>query len=217
MLPAEKAADFAKAAQQFLRASFPTVQLNDDYTSIISQRHYERLIALLDDAKAKGAKIISLAPEGEPDFDDATRKIAPQIVLDVSDEMLIMQEEIFGPLLPVKTYQKLDEAIDYINVNPRPLAAYFFGNNTEQQELIAARTTSGALVINDVMTHAAIDTLPFGGVGASGIGAYHGIHGFRRFTHQKPVVVQSEAGESNLRLRAPYQEKQVALAALFNA
>ncbi len=217
MLPVEKEQDFVDAALWFIRESFPTVQQNEDYTSIISQRHYDRLITLLDDAKAKGAKVVSLAPEGEADFDAKTRKIAPHIVLNVSDEMIIMQEEIFGPLLPVKTYEQFDEAIGYVNANPRPLAAYFFGQNLGQQEVIATHTTSGALVINDVMTHASIDTLPFGGVGASGIGAYHGIHGFKRFTHQKPVVVQSDRGESNLRLRAPYKEKQVTLTALFNA
>ncbi len=217
MLPVSTTDTFVDSARQFIQQSLPTVQKNEDYTSIISQRHYERLINLLDDAKSKGAKVISLAPDGEPDFDAKTRKIAPQLVLNVSEDMLIMQEEIFGPLLPVKTYEQFDEAVNYINDNPRPLAAYFFGKDRAQQQLIADRTTSGALVINDVMTHAAIDTLPFGGVGASGIGAYHGIHGFRRFTHPKPVVVQSEDAISSLRLRAPYQQKHATLSELFNA
>ena len=127
--------------------------------------------------------------------------------------MLIMQEEIFGPLLPVKTISNSEEAMAYINAGPRPLAAYYFGNDAQRQATFVARTTSGALVINDVMTHASIDSLPFGGVGASGMGAYHGIHGFRRFSHYKPVVVQSEDGASNLRLRAPYQDKQDAIEA----
>lgn len=217
MLPTRDVDTFVCFAQQAIRDSFPALQDNDDYTSIISQRHFERLIVLLNDARAKGADIISLAPEGEPDFDASTRKIAPHLVLNVSDEMQIMQEEIFGPLLPVKTYSQIHDAVDYINAHPRPLAAYFFGDNTEQQGWIANHTVSGALVINDVMTHASIDTLPFGGVGASGIGAYHGIHGFKRFTHTKPVVVQSQDGAFNLRLRAPYQDKLTALNAMFNA
>jgi coniferyl-aldehyde dehydrogenase len=130
--------------------------------------------------------------------------------------MAIMQEEIFGPLLPVKTYRTADEAIAYINAHPRPLAAYYFGDHQEHQQQFMRQTTSGGLVINDVMTHASIDSLPFGGVGASGMGAYHGIHGFRRFTHAKPVVVQSQDGASNLRLRAPYGDKAPALEAFFN-
>lgn len=208
LISAAQVNTFVAAAKTFMAQSFPTIQANQDYTAIISQRHFERLSGLLDDARRKGATIISLTPEGEPDADAATRKIAPHLVLNVSDEMLIMQEEIFGPLLPVKTVAGSDEAIGYINAHPRPLAAYYFGNDKAQQAAFVAKTTSGAVVINDVMTHAAIDSLPFGGVGASGMGAYHGIHGFHRFSHQKPVVVQSPDGATNLRLRAPYLNKQ---------
>lgn len=211
MLPDTAVETFVDTAKHFVDSSFPTIQSNDDYTSIISQRHYNRLIHLLEDAKAKGANVINLAPVDEPDCQASTRKIAPHLVLNVSDDMLIMQEEIFGPLLPIKTYAQIDESIDYINAHPRPLAVYFFSENQEQQQHIANRTTSGALVINDVMTHAVIDSLPFGGVGGSGIGAYHGIHGFKRFTHAKPVVIQSKDGTTNLRLRAPYHDKCAAL------
>ncbi|WP_437887219.1 coniferyl aldehyde dehydrogenase [Phytobacter sp. V91] len=200
-----------EAAKVFMANSFPAIQANPDYTAIISPRHFERLVMLLDDARRKGATLISLAPEGEAVFDAATRKIAPHLVLDVNDNMLIMQEEIFGPLLPVKTYTTGDEAIAWINAGPRPLAAYYFGNDTARQAHFIASTTSGAVVINDVMTHASIDSLPFGGVGASGMGAYHGIHGFRSFSHHKPIVVQSAEGTSNLRLRAPYQDKKAAI------
>ncbi|MBK0003718.1 coniferyl aldehyde dehydrogenase [Erwinia sp. S38] len=217
LLPQAAEEVFTDAARAFIRRSFPTVQDNPDYTAIISDRHYQRLTDLLADAAAKGARIISLAPEGEADFDPLSRKIAPHLILDVSEEMKVMQEEIFGPLLPVKTYVgDVSEAMAYINAHPRPLAAYYFGNDPLRQQQMAQRTTSGALVINDVMTHAAIDSLPFGGVGASGIGAYHGIHGFRRFSHAKPVVVQDEAGTTNLRLRAPYQDKTAAVAAMLN-
>jgi len=107
----------------------------------------------------------------------------------------------------VKTYKDPVEATTYINSHPRPLAAYYFGNDAQRQQRFAEQTTSGALIFNDVMSHASIETLPFGGVGASGIGAYHGIHGFRRFTHAKAVVQQSEDGASGLRLRAPYADK----------
>ncbi|UUQ67964.1 aldehyde dehydrogenase family protein [Pseudomonas fuscovaginae UPB0736] len=152
----------------------------------------------------------------EPAFDARARKIAPHLVFEVSEDMDIMQEEIFGPLLPVRTYTHADEPMAYINAHSRPLAVYYFGDDPAQQQHFKDRTTSGALVINDVMPHASIDSLPFGGVGASGMGAYHGIHGFRRFTHAKTVVIQSEDGASNLRLRAPYADKAAALEAFFN-
>lgn len=204
-------------SKAFIAESFPTLISNPEYTSIISERHFTRLIGLLTDAEQKGATLINLAPGSEPAFDQATRKIAPHLVLDVTDDMAIMQEEIFGPLLPVKTYRNADEAIAYINANPRPLAAYYFGDNPQLQAQFVGQTTSGGLVINDVMTHASIDSLPFGGVGASGMGAYHGVHGFRRFTHAKPVVVQSPDGAANLRLRAPYADKAQALEGFFNS
>ncbi|MCU6671536.1 coniferyl aldehyde dehydrogenase [Enterobacteriaceae bacterium H4N4] len=213
LVPQQSVETLVEAARDFMQRSFPTVQANPDYTAIISPRHFARLVALLDDARSKGATVISLAPEGEADFDAATRKIAPHLVLEVNDSMLIMQEEIFGPLLPVVTFSQSEEALAWINAHPRPLAAYYFGNNAASQATFITNTTSGAVVINDVMTHAAIDGLPFGGVGASGMGAYHGIHGFRRFSHQKPVVVQNVDGESNLRLRAPYQDKTASIVA----
>jgi len=127
--------------------------------------------------------------------------------------MAIMQEEIFGPLLPIKTYQDRLDAISYINANAKPLAAYYFGHDQGKQQHFADHTRSGGLVINDVMTHVTIDDLPFGGVGPSGMGAYHGEHGFKQFSHAKPVVIQSHDSASSTRLRAPYAEKQAALAA----
>lgn len=217
LLPYAAEAEFITASQQFIQQTYPTLQSNVDYTAIISARHYQRLIDLIEDARAKGARIVSLAPAGEPDFDAQSRKIAPHLILNVTEEMAVMQEEIFGPLLPIKSYSgEVEEAIRYINAHPRPLAAYYFGHDEQRQKLMAQHTTSGALVINDVMTHASLDSLPFGGVGASGIGAYHGIHGFRRFSHAKPIVIQDEAGTTNLRLRAPYQDKSAALTALLN-
>jgi coniferyl-aldehyde dehydrogenase len=205
LLPEQQQQDFVTFAQQFIAESFSHFQDNPDYTSIIDPRHYQRLLRVLDDAQAKGATLIPLtAHTQEATHDDASRKIVPTLVLNVSDDMLVMQEEIFGPILPIKTYQQEQQSIDYINAHPRPLAAYYFSEDAAAQQYFAERTTSGALVVNDVMTHVVIETLPFGGVGASGIGAYHGVHGFRRFSHAKPIVVQSPQGESNLRLRAPY-------------
>ena len=215
LLPETLTDSFIQQAKHFISQTFPDIQDNDDYTSIINSRHYDRLIGLLEDARQRGATIISLAPDSEPAYDALTRKIAPHLIAGASDDMAIMQEEIFGPLLPIVTYQQEQEAIAYINAHPRPLAAYYFSEDKNAQQYFAERTTSGALVINDVMTHVSIDELPFGGVGPSGMGAYHGIHGFRQFSHAKPVVKQSEQGLSGLRLRAPYSEKQAALKALF--
>lgn len=207
MVPHDQVEQLIAASKSFVTKAFPSLLNNPDYTSIISERHFVRLKGLLADAESKGAKIVSLAPNSELESSTASRKLAPHLVLNATEDMAIMQEEIFGPLLPVREYESAEEAIEYINAHPRPLAAYFFSNDLDEQQRFAAHTTSGALVINDVMTHASIDTLPFGGVGASGMGAYHGVHGFRRFTHAKPVVVQSQDGASNLRLRAPYAEK----------
>lgn len=208
MLLPEAARDgFVAHARAFVAEILPSLQNNPDYTSIISERHFQRQLHLLDDARAKGATVVGLEPDGVAHSDAATRKLAPTLVLDPSEEMQVMQEEIFGPILPLVTYGAPEEAIDYINSHPRPLAAYYFGDNPARQQAFTERTTSGATVINDVMTHVGVETLPFGGVGPSGIGAYHGIHGFRRFSHAKAVVVQSPGGEFNLPLRAPYAEK----------
>ncbi len=210
MVQPDRVAALVAAARSFVAASFPTVQANADYTAIVNDRHFARLAGLLADAASQGAQVISLAPEGEPAMDASTRKMAPHLVLDADDSMQIMHEEIFGPLLPVKAVADTAQAIAHINARPRPLAAYFFGQDAAAQDF-AQRTTSGALIVNDVMSHSSIETLPFGGVGASGIGAYHGIHGFRRFSHAKTVVQQSQDGATGLRLRAPYADKLAGL------
>jgi coniferyl-aldehyde dehydrogenase len=140
------------------------------------------------------------------------------LIVGATDSMRVMQEEIFGPLLPVVTYDTLDDAIDYVNARPRPLALYLFSDEPRVREHVATRTTSGAMVVNDAMTHVFVDALPFGGVGASGMGHYHGEYGFRTLSHAKPVLLQSEGGESNLLLRAPYQEAtEAAIAGLIAA
>ena len=213
LLPEQVLTQFIDAAKAFIATAFPSMLGNPDYTTIISERHYQRLMGLLQDAQEKGAQIVSLAPEGEVSHDATTRTIAPHLVAGVTDDMAIMQEEIFGPLLPIKTYQDRLDAISYINANAKPLAAYYFGHDQGKQQHFADHTRSGGLVINDVMTHVTIDDLPFGGVGPSGMGAYHGEHGFKQFSHAKPVVIQSHDSASSTRLRAPYAEKQAALAA----
>jgi len=132
--------------------------------------------------------------------------IAPTLLTNIPRDARIMEEEIFGPLLPIKTYRDFSAAIDYVNARPRPLAAYYFGEDAGERQQVLERTTSGAVVVNDCMSHVLFEQLPFGGVGHSGMGAYHGVYGFRTFSHAKAVVVQSPAGESNLAMRAPYGE-----------
>ncbi|HEX5841248.1 MAG TPA: coniferyl aldehyde dehydrogenase [Pseudomonas sp.] len=204
LLPEESLGDFVAEAVRFVSEMYPTLRSNPDYTSIINSRHFDRLRSYLADAHARGAYLVEINPAQEDLSDRETRKIAPTLVLDTSEQMQVLREEIFGPLLPIKTYRDFSAAIDYVNAQPRPLAAYYFGEDAGERQQVMERTTSGAVVINDCMSHVLFEELPFGGVGHSGMGAYHGVYGFRTFSHAKAVVVQSPIGESNLAMRAPY-------------
>lgn len=204
LLPKECLEDFVAEAVRFVGAMYPSLHSNPDYTSIINPRNFDRLQGYLADARAKGARLIEINPAQEDLGDRQTRKIAPTLVLDATEQMQVLREEIFGPLLPIKTYRDFATAIDFVNGQPRPLAAYYFGEDAGERQQVLERTTSGGVVINDVMSHVVFEALPFGGVGHSGMGAYHGVYGFRTFSHAKAVVVQSPLGESNLAMRAPY-------------
>lgn len=179
---------------------YPTIQANPDYTSIISERHYRRLRDLVDDARTRGAQVIELAPAGEQ-ADPAARKLAPTLLLDVDDSMRVMQEEIFGPLLPIVACDSAQAAIDYVNARERPLALYWFGSDRATRERVLTDTISGGATINDTLLHIAQENLPFGGVGPSGQGHYHGEFGFRQFSKAKPVFIQSRL--SGVRLLYP--------------
>ncbi|MGE3142417.1 MAG: coniferyl aldehyde dehydrogenase [Hyphomonadaceae bacterium] len=196
---------FVAAAGAAVAKMYPKLKNNPDYASLIDHRHYERVRALLADARAKGARIIELNPLKEDFSQQEHWKIPPALVLDVTDDMRIMQEEIFGPLLPVKTYGALDEALAAVNARPRPLAVYYFGNDRAEMEAILAGTVSGGVAVNDVVFHASVEDLPFGGVGASGMGAYHGRDGFLEFSHKKAVFTQTPH-ELTALLRPPYGE-----------
>ncbi|MCJ8203685.1 coniferyl aldehyde dehydrogenase [Pseudomonas sp. RGM2987] len=204
LLPEELLEDFVDEAARFVAAMYPTLRDNPDYTSIINSRNFDRLHGYLADARGKGARLVEINPAQENLGDREIRKIAPTLVLDTHEQMQVLREEIFGPLLPVKTYRDFTSAIDYVNGQPRPLAAYYFGEDAQERRQVLEHTMSGAVVINDVMSHVVFEALPFGGVGHSGMGAYHGVYGFRTFSHAKAVVVQSPVGESNLAMRAPY-------------
>jgi coniferyl-aldehyde dehydrogenase len=187
------------------RRYYPTLARNPDYTTVVNARHYERLNALVADAVAKGARKLEVNAASEV-LSPATRKIAPTILTGVTDDMRVLQEEIFGPVLPVVTYRSLEDAIEYVNARPRPLALYYFDDDRGRVEQVLDRTVSGGASINETMLHFGIDDMPFGGVGPSGMGAYHGKEGFETFSHKKSVLYQARWNAGAL-LAPPYGER----------
>jgi len=193
---------FLQSFQDTVAGFYPQGPTHADYTSIVSQRHHDRLQGLLDDARCKGARLI---PAGVAPASAAgrARTLAPTLVVAVDDSMALMQEEIFGPILPVLTYRCMAEAIAYINARPRPLALYYFGPEDGDCRMLVQGTSSGNLGINHTLMHVAQDDLPFGGIGASGMGAYHGIEGFKAMSHARGVYVQGGWSLPGL-LHAPF-------------
>ena len=193
---------FIKAYDKIVTISYPEGPTGDDYTSTINERHYARLKGLIDDARAHGAQIIEVGNRSG-DTSGRSKTLPPTIVLGVTDHMRIAHEEIFGPILPILPYRDTDDAIAYVNARPRPLALYYFGGDNEDRRKVLSRTTSGNVTINGTIMHVAQDDLPFGGVGASGIGAYHGIEGFRTLSHAKGIFEQGRWNSIDF-LRAPF-------------
>ncbi len=202
MLPAGSRDAFVDACRAAVTKMYPTLEKNPDYTAVINDKHYARVRSYVDDARARGATVVELNPSSES-ADATSRKMAPTLVLDAAEEMLCMQEEIFGPVLPIMTYTTLDEAIHYVNAHPRPLALYYFGHDRESIDRVVSETISGGVTINETMLHVAQDDLPFGGVGPSGMGHYHGHEGFLTLSKAKPVFRQSRINATGL-LRPPY-------------
>ena len=190
LVPETSVQDFADRLQRHMRRMFGADPANKDYTSIVSDRHYARLEALVADAAAKGAKIMQAAKPDDPAW-KTIRKFPPTVIVDVTPEMAVMKEEIFGPLLPVIGYRNAAEPIAYINRRDRPLALYWFGKDDAARDEVLARTVSGGVTVNDCLFHFAQVHQPMGGVGASGSGAYHGEWGFRTLTKLKPVFYRS--------------------------
>jgi coniferyl-aldehyde dehydrogenase len=205
MVPEDKADEAVAGVTGAAAAMYPRVLDNDDYASIVSDRHFERLQGLVEDARGKGAEVIEVNPAGE-DFANANQRKMPLTVLrGVSDDMTVMQEEIFGPVLPVMTYKSVDQAVDYINDHDRPLGLYYFGEDKGEQERVLTRTISGGVTTNDVVFHVSMEDLPFGGVGPSGMGSYHAIEGFREFSHARAVYHQPKIDIAKLGgLKPPY-------------
>jgi len=195
---------FADALSASLSRMYPTLRDNDDFTAIVSARHYERLRGHLADASAKGAKLIEINPAAEDLTSHTVLKIPPTIVLNANPQMTILQDEIFGPILPVMGYSHIDQVIDYVNARPRPLGTYYFGPEDADCRRYIDRTTSGGVCLNDVLSHAGGDQLPFGGVGDSGTGHYHGRYGFETFSHARAVLSSSRLFSMNQLMAPPY-------------
>ena len=206
MLPKGKSEEFAKASNEAISEMFADLKYNEDYTSVINERHYERINELVSDAKEKGAEVIQINPADEDFEQQELHKIPPTLVLNPTDEMKIMQEEIFGPVLPVKEYEDFDETVNYVNSKDRPLGLYLFSKDKSKEKKVLDNTTSGGVTLNDVIWHIGQEELPFGGVGPSGTGSYHGHDGFKEFSHAKAVYKQFSA-DLMAQMMPPYKGK----------
>ena len=189
---------------------YPTLLDNEDYASVVTDRHFDRLQELVADAREKGAEVIEVNPGNEDFSNTNARKMPLTILKNVNDDMRAMQEEIFGPVLPVKTYRHIDEAIDYVNEHDRPLGLYYFGQDSNEREKVLTKTISGGVTVNDVIFHVSMEDLPFGGVGPSGTGAYHGRASFETFSHRKSVMTKPTRFDLKL-LYPPYSRLKTKL------
>ncbi len=205
LVPREQEMDLIGEVKQAVSLLYPTLLANPDYTSVINARHRDRLRGYLDDARDKGGEVIEVNPAGEDFSGTNGTKMPLYIVRNPTDDMKVMQDEIFGPVLPVKTVASTDEAIAYVNAHDRPLGLYYFGQDSAEERRIIDRTISGGVTVNDVIFHVSMEDLPFGGVGPSGMGAYHGIDGFRTFSHAKSVYRQPRIDVAKLAgFKPPY-------------
>ena len=190
MLPEGKMDEAVAIAREVVAEMYPTLLANEQYTAMLNERHFQRMQKNIDDANERGAQVVAINPANEDFSVNPTQKIPPTLILNPDDDALCMQDEIFGPLLPLKTFTRFEDVISYINARPRPLAAYYFGKDSSEEHRFLTGTTSGGACVNDVMFHMLQKDLPFGGVGPSGMGSYHGIEGFKAFSHAKSVYKQ---------------------------
>jgi len=209
LVPEESVDEFVQATVDVTSEMYPDMKDNDDFTSIINQRHYDRIQGYISDAKEKGAEVVEINPSNEDFSQQPHHKIPPTIILNPTEDMQVMQEEIFGPVLPVKTYKDVSETVDYINSKDRPLGLYYFGEDSKEKDYVLDNTTSGGVTVNDVISHITMEDLPFGGVGPSGMGSYHGYDGFKEFSHAKSVYKQSWLNLNKVAgLVPPYKKKE---------
>ncbi|TXS96114.1 coniferyl aldehyde dehydrogenase [Parahaliea maris] len=199
---------FIRTAQSIISEHFPTIQNNPDFVACINQRHFKRIAGLIDEAEQAGTRVVALSPSGEAISGDDAHKIAIHLIINPEDNLACMQEELFGPILCVKTYQTLDEATDFINVREKPLALYYFGSDREEKAKVLRQTTSGGVSVNAVASHVGCDDLPFGGIGMSGQGNYRGRDGFKTFSHARAVYEEGWVNIAKLGgTLPPYGEK----------
>lgn len=199
LVPRDRLNDFAAAYRNAVKRMYPRIADNPDYSAIINPRQLQRLQHLLDDARGKGAQVLDL-------YADETRhgrRLPPHLLTRVNDSMQVMQDEIFGPLLPLVPYDQLDEALAYVNQRPRPLALYYFGYDRSEQQHVLQHSHSGGVCLNDTLLHVAQDDLPFGGIGPSGMGHYHGHEGFLTFSKAKAVLAKQRLNIARL-IYPPY-------------
>ena len=207
MLPEGSRDEFVQHARNSIATMFPNIKDNPDYTSVVNERHFDRLNGYLDDARDKGASVVEINPANEDFSQQEHHRIPPTLVLDPTDDMKVMQDEIFGPVLPVKQYRDVRETIDYVNGRDRPLGLYYFGRNNAEKDRVLNETTSGGVTVNDVIMHVAQEDLPFGGVGPSGMGSYHGYDGFKNFSHARAIYSQSKTvSKLAAAMRPPYKK-----------
>jgi len=197
LVPQDRVGAFVEAYRQVVNNFYPTLADNPDYTAIINERQLARLNGYVSDATSKGALLIPLFEQGQG------RRMPHSLLLNVTDEMTVMQDEIFGPLLPIVPYQDIDQAFAYINQRPRPLALYYFGYDKREQNRVLHETHSGGVCLNDTLLHVAQDDMPFGGIGPSGMGHYHGHEGFLTFSKAKGVLIKQRFNAARL-IYPPY-------------
>ncbi|HTY85365.1 MAG TPA: aldehyde dehydrogenase family protein, partial [Silvibacterium sp.] len=190
LVPSQKAEEFLRCAEAIVSRRYPHPQSNPDYTHMISEDACRRMQQLLDDAMSKGARVIQPG-SSQLAFTAESRIFPPTLVLNSDDSMRLLQEEIFGPILPVISYSSFDDALAFIHARPRPLALYYFDRDSSRIEAVLNKTVSGGVTVNDCIFHFPQHALPFGGVGPSGMGAYHGFDGFAAFSKKKGVLLQS--------------------------
>ncbi|MFL2699478.1 MAG: coniferyl aldehyde dehydrogenase [Gammaproteobacteria bacterium] len=207
MVHSSKKDEFIESTKEAVKEYFPTMKDNDDYSSVINENHFNRLNGLLDDAREKGATIEPINPANEDFNQQEFYKIPPTLVLNTTDDMRIMKEEIFGPLMPVREFESLEEPISFINNYDKPLGLYYFGKDKKEESEIMDKTTSGGVTINNVMGHIQQGDLPFGGVGASGTGRYEGYDGFLNFSNPRAVYkdISTKLDKLYSAIRPPYQ------------
>ncbi|MEC7970226.1 MAG: coniferyl aldehyde dehydrogenase [Pseudomonadota bacterium] len=211
-VPRDRMGEFVESSKRSVAKMYPTLLDNPDYTSVINARHFERINGYVDEARERGVEVVEINPADEDFRQQSAHKIAPTLLIDPPEDSAVMQEEIFGPVMPIKSYDSLDETLDYVNSHDRPLGLYYFGTDQEETQRVLNQTTSGGVTLNDVVMHVAQEDLPFGGVGPSGMGAYHGEDGFRTFSHAKAVFKQATFNPAEkLGLRPPYGDKLMGL------